>query len=327
MIGQTRRTMLKMGAAAATIAAAPQLFVTGQAAATTFSLNIKDFGAVGDGTHDDSASIQAAIDAAYASGFGGARVQAPPGIYYIPSGIVMKGGVCFEGTSRTTVLLRVNSVNVDAVTFDPTCNYAELRDLSVYGTDPGPNTGLNAVRVSPAVAVNLTNLNIFGGYDALTDAGVDGFRSNCFISTTMNANVNSSGANWWERVKFDAGGATAPNFAWYQGKATFGTATESHFTDCDFSGNFKQMAMMVNDLGQHGAYLAIKGGAIGAPIVLTSARALCLEAGLELGADVYNNDTLAMVDVTGCFGTNGPGNPTRIHGPANITGGFNIVHA
>ena len=40
--------------------------------------NIRDFGAVGDGEHNDTAAIQRAIDAAAQEG--GGRVVLPPGV-------------------------------------------------------------------------------------------------------------------------------------------------------------------------------------------------------------------------------------------------------
>lgn len=47
----------------------------------SFMINVKDFGAAGDGVADDTAAIQAALDAAYADGF--SAVRFPSGIYKV----------------------------------------------------------------------------------------------------------------------------------------------------------------------------------------------------------------------------------------------------
>ncbi len=59
-------------------------------------VNVKDFGAVGDGVTDDTAAIQAALDAAEA---GGPICYAPPGLYRIDGALVVPPGVTFEGAS------------------------------------------------------------------------------------------------------------------------------------------------------------------------------------------------------------------------------------
>lgn len=57
--------------------------------------SVKDYGAVGDGTTDDSAAIQAAIDA-IATG-GGGRLYVPPGAYVIASDLNPKSYVTLSG--------------------------------------------------------------------------------------------------------------------------------------------------------------------------------------------------------------------------------------
>ena len=60
-------------------------------------LNVKDFGAVGDGITDDTAAIQATINAAPS---GGATVIVPPGVYLVSEAIhINDGGLHFSGRS------------------------------------------------------------------------------------------------------------------------------------------------------------------------------------------------------------------------------------
>ncbi len=68
-------------------------------------INVKQYGAAGDGTTDDTAAIQAAIDAAPASG---ATVMFPPGTYIVAPqktvGIVIKSNLRLAGAGAGSVL-------------------------------------------------------------------------------------------------------------------------------------------------------------------------------------------------------------------------------
>lgn len=66
------------------------------------SVSVKDFGAVGDGVTDDSAAIQAALDAV--SSAGGGVVYAPPGNWFIGGDayINIKAGVTLRGAGSAT---------------------------------------------------------------------------------------------------------------------------------------------------------------------------------------------------------------------------------
>jgi len=57
--------------------------------------NVLDFGAVGDGVTNDTAAIQAAIDAVNAAG-GGLVFLPKPSAFYLVTSIILKGGVCLS---------------------------------------------------------------------------------------------------------------------------------------------------------------------------------------------------------------------------------------
>ncbi len=63
--------------------------------------NVKDFGATGDGTTDDTAAVQAALNAAtHAS-----PVYFPKGVYYIPVPLVVVNGKIFgDGIGQSSIL-------------------------------------------------------------------------------------------------------------------------------------------------------------------------------------------------------------------------------
>ncbi len=83
------------------------------------TINVKDFGAKGDGVTDDTASIQAAIDYAFTlggdvgySGFWirGSKVFIPKGEYKISSTLVVKKGVCVQGDGRSSTRIFPDAV-------------------------------------------------------------------------------------------------------------------------------------------------------------------------------------------------------------------------
>ncbi len=63
-------------------------------------LNVKDFGAIGNGVADDTAALQATLDAANAAPSNGSReVYMPPGVYLISSTLLIDSGVSLRGQS------------------------------------------------------------------------------------------------------------------------------------------------------------------------------------------------------------------------------------
>jgi polygalacturonase len=97
-------------------------------------LSVKDFGAVGNGTTNDSAAFQAAIDALPATGGG---VFVPPGTYLLSSTVVVnKNNVSIIGQGRSSVLLK-NSAD-----------YSLIQVGSVAGTTEGNRiTGFSCIGI------------------------------------------------------------------------------------------------------------------------------------------------------------------------------------
>lgn len=116
------------------------------------ALNIRTFGAVGDGVTDDTAAIQAAIDAAW--NVGGNTVFVPKGTYLVTSQVVLGKGVRLVGAGTrasiiqakasfptATALIRLDrpgdSTAHHVTVSDLTFNFAELvtDSIGIYAAD------------------------------------------------------------------------------------------------------------------------------------------------------------------------------------------------
>ena len=198
----SRRSILRHSAAAAGVsagavsllgisAAAPAAAQTAQAGNTGIIpvSNVRDFGATGNGTTDDTAGIQAAIDQTAASGGGIAYL--PTGTYAI-TGISLRQGVDLIGASRNSSVLLFTPASGDAVlvsqlsfsklsTFQvrfaqPVTSGAAIHlDQSftiqvsdIFVNDQGGNTGYDDIFSDQSTATFIDNFNLYG----LTHAAV-----------------------------------------------------------------------------------------------------------------------------------------------------------
>lgn len=143
-----RRFLLTSGAIGTATAAA---VVAGPAApafasAPTDWQNVKvDHGAAGNGTGDDRAAIQAAIDAAAAQGttpLKGGVVWLPPGQYNIAGSLLMRSGVTLCGSGvASRIFLTGGAGDVPALiiqenTDTTPVSYAVVRDISLVSAAP-----------------------------------------------------------------------------------------------------------------------------------------------------------------------------------------------
>lgn len=112
------------------------------------AVNVRWFGAKGDGINDDASAIQKAVDVG-ATGDRGVSVFIPDGVYIIKSTIhIYKPNTSITGTSRTLTEIRVgvgsaldNMIYVhpaDQATLSPTVNLTFSR-LSLYGSQIAKN--------------------------------------------------------------------------------------------------------------------------------------------------------------------------------------------
>lgn len=153
------------------------------------TVSVKDFGATGDGSTDDTASIQAAIDAIKTLG---GKVYFPTGTYKLTDSIVVDTGsyttgLILYGDGRNTILSQTGT-NKDAFHFSTTqfLQNSGFRDLKitcaadaghciniVYGCTTCFVTNVDLVQANPAKSVVYGNYTSFGGgvYDTKFSGG------------------------------------------------------------------------------------------------------------------------------------------------------------
>lgn len=135
-------------------------------------LNVKDYGALGNGTTDDTAAIQATVDAAQALVTDvltdGVTVYFPKGKYKVTATVLItKSGITLAGAGGGASVITAASSNFNMVSFDnatATMYYCGVRDLHFYS--PGGATAgyqLTVKRATYFVAHNLMFNGWFGG--------------------------------------------------------------------------------------------------------------------------------------------------------------------
>jgi hypothetical protein len=121
-------------------------------------ISVKDFGAVGDGVHDDRAAIQAAID--WAHSINGGVVYFPAGIYIIgasafrigtrKTGLIVKSFVALTSGSKDSAVLKAkDGSDIDLIVTDPNTasQSIEIKNLKLDGNEgnqgASPANGFN----------------------------------------------------------------------------------------------------------------------------------------------------------------------------------------
>lgn len=95
-------------------------------------VNVRDFGAVGNGVHDDTEAIQAAIDFAAGRSCGG-EVYFPSGTYLQSATLILKSKVYLAGVDGTTDIIKAKGMLSDAL---KTEHFEELSNLEDQQASP-----------------------------------------------------------------------------------------------------------------------------------------------------------------------------------------------
>lgn len=102
-------------------------------------LNVRDYGALGNSSHDDTNMIQSAINAAAISG---GVVYLPAGRYVLTGSLTLKRNVSLAGAGETATLLYQSNASTHGVT-GVDLAYWGIRDLQIVG--PGTGTGADGI--------------------------------------------------------------------------------------------------------------------------------------------------------------------------------------
>jgi len=202
------------------------------------SVNVLDFGATGDGTTDDTAAIQAAIDSLP---FDGGDIYFPVGVYIITSAIEIYDksrvsligqsmpradniteltGACIVNTGtgyaididssiypseRRQVALRKlhvrGSSTSDHIIRLETMNYCLIEDCYLYGANGTNKTALSLNQVVELWVVRTTMQNCYWGvlYD---DVGVDYLNASTFLNCSITQNQYGGATIQGQNVNF-----------------------------------------------------------------------------------------------------------------------------
>jgi hypothetical protein len=122
------------------------------------TVSVKDFGAVGDGVTDDTAAIQAAINASV----GGGTLLLPVGTYLVSSTLIFTSVITFQGQGVGSVILAASTMSnsTDLLLLEPTSSSSLLAEFWTFSNfsiacQSGPSAGY-------AMHISAVNANIAG---------------------------------------------------------------------------------------------------------------------------------------------------------------------
>jgi len=115
--------------------------LSSDASAENSIYNVKDYGAKGDGSTDDTTSIQNAINAADSAG--GGIVFLPQGTYNITSTLSLKSGIAFVGAGQGAVTLNYSGNSVAIDINDNGEWYYRLADFCLYKASGSGTIGIS----------------------------------------------------------------------------------------------------------------------------------------------------------------------------------------
>jgi hypothetical protein len=281
---------------------------TAGALSAPFGLNVKDFGAVGDNSTDDTQAFQDALDAAKINGN---RVIVPSGNYKITSTLYIEDGVTLMGESLGSTPLQT-PYNGSAIRYTGTGfaikiigHISGIRDLQIYDAGQGANnaSGIQILGDGEIVeSVRLFNVLIIyfvGGtgleLSAVNSGGVAYFTSyntrirhakiGLHISedATLNAFVNSnvfhhgaiSGGGFDYGIKIDGGN----NNQFYGTIIEPGTSTYGHIVANDGEIQCQNIRIEGNSQPVATPLVHFKNGTKNSTITGTYAGGLTLDEG------------------------------------------------
>lgn len=178
---------------------------------TVDTINVKRFGAVGDGVANDTTAIQAAINSATTGG----EVFLPAGTYKITAALHLQTGVSVRGAGMNATTINQTGANQNGITLDGAApRYVSISDLVLTGNGTGTGHGIQLTTSGGAVAsVDLAHLLIqnFGGNgvdtntlitSAFTDVRVEGCTHGFHLVSGTSVTITSCYANACRQIGY-----------------------------------------------------------------------------------------------------------------------------
>lgn len=161
-------------------------------------INVKDYGAVGDNSHDDTTAFDAAIAQFNANGRGVLYCPAPPVAYAITAGLtpITASGIVLGDGSSSEVGGTGSLINLDSTTatvFTPQGGYTKFEGLAIKNVASGTVTAGAAIvagSAAPAQRTIYEDLYINNFYDSIdSQAGAYWTMRDCVIRNSWRYGV------------------------------------------------------------------------------------------------------------------------------------------
>ena len=146
-------------------------------------INVKDYGATGDGTKDDTNAFNkaiAAIKQKYTSQQKQAVLYVPNGVYLVSKSIILDKYTSMEGEFVNTTILRAKAMNTPVIILEKNFNEAEIynsynyvKNFTLQGTDY-QNSFINERKTSASEVSNIGIL-VKGLRTRIEDMQIEGF--------------------------------------------------------------------------------------------------------------------------------------------------------
>jgi hypothetical protein len=250
------------------------------------------------GATDSTTAIQCHVNYMNST-YSGGVVYFPPGVYKVSGGgILVKSGVWLVGSGleSSTIQVATDSVVVQASISGGTCSSGGhnggINNLSIFGYQNASATQ-SAVLVGASCLFNIYNSRVWFGVYGLNTAGADGTIFNSFICG-YSACVNSTGANWYVRVKLDSViPGTIPTVASFIQNNGPNVVLENHFESSDFScQGCTQSVLIADNTGT--SVTGFSNSVFDAPIIITRSKFVQI-LGSEFGSGTITNTSGVLV--------------------------------
>lgn len=275
-------------------------------------LNAKDYGAVGDGSTNDTAAINTALAAITSAG--GGVLFFPAGTYMTDGGHALPAyshilgcepssrywGYNSTTTPPTSCALKIRSGSAQTAMLAPGSSYTagSIRDISLLGNNVGSIHGL--VLANPSGVEN----NMIVDNVAIIGFGGDGIRGRLFASRLNNVFIG--GCHGWGA---NCTGSTSWTDVWFVGLIitgclsgalnidSTGSSGEVHFAECRFERSGWNPASPTTPVTTSAPGIHLRGNLLNASFVGCSTDA---NSGHGIDVDVASGRSLHHIQFVGC---------------------------